>query len=211
MSLTAHEDASPLGPLTVLDHDGRLCGLTFGDPTALVAELEERVGAPALPRRGPPGDLVARLRAYFAGEGAAFAGVPLALYGTAFEEAVWRALCDIPAGSLASYGDVARRLGRPGASRAVGGACHRNRIAIAVPCHRVVGARGGLVGYAGGLDTKRWLLAHEGARPALTNDRPGAYTARPTLECEHAATSRRGSVRRAPDRAPHSAWCLESR
>ena len=103
---------------------------------------------------------VEELRAYFAGERFEF-GLPLAPKGTPFQQAVWLALRDIPYGTTSSYGAVARSIGRPSASRAVGMANSRNPIGIVVPCHRVIGSGGALTGYAGGLDRKRWLLAHE--------------------------------------------------
>lgn len=101
-----------------------------------------------------------QLAAYFAGERAVF-DLPLAPAGTAFQLRVWQALRDIPAGETRSYGEIAAGIGRPSASRAVGAANGANPIGIIVPCHRVVGADGTLTGYAGGLDRKRWLLAHE--------------------------------------------------
>jgi len=103
----------------------------------------------------------AQLRAYFAGELRDFE-LPLAAEGTPFQQRVWRALCDIPYGETISYGELARRIGQPAASRAVGLANGRNPISIVVPCHRVIGANGSLTGYGGGLERKRWLLAHEG-------------------------------------------------
>jgi methylated-DNA-[protein]-cysteine S-methyltransferase len=87
--------------------------------------------------------------------------VPLAPEGTPFQQIVWRALLAIPCGETRSYGDIARTIRRPAASRAVGLANGRNPIAIIVPCHRVIGANGTLTGYGGGLPTKQWLLAHE--------------------------------------------------
>ena len=102
----------------------------------------------------------AQLRAYFAGELREFE-LPLAPEGTPFQQRVWRALCDIPFGETISYGELARRIGQPTASRAVGLANGRNPISIVVPCHRVIGTDGSLTGYGGGLARKRWLLAHE--------------------------------------------------
>ncbi len=101
-----------------------------------------------------------QLQAYFAGELRDFE-LPLAAKGTPFQQRVWRALCAIPYGATISYGELARRIGQPTASRAVGLANGRNPIAIVVPCHRVIGANGSLTGYGGGLERKRWLLAHE--------------------------------------------------
>ena len=103
---------------------------------------------------------LAGFQAYFAGERDPF-DIPIAFRGTPFQELVWRELLRIPYGETRSYGYVARAIGKPGASRAVGMACHANPIAIAVPCHRVVGAGGDLTGYGGGLDRKRALLALE--------------------------------------------------
>jgi methylated-DNA-[protein]-cysteine S-methyltransferase len=111
--------------------------------------------------------LEAALRAldqYFRGERKGFYDLALAPAGTAFQLQVWTALRQIPFGATGSYGELARRIDRPGAARAVGMANHRNPLGIVVPCHRVVGASGDLVGYGGGLEMKRWLLEHEGAR-----------------------------------------------
>jgi methylated-DNA-[protein]-cysteine S-methyltransferase len=125
-------------------------------------------GAPLPPRR-PPRSAADRMldrarsafASYFAGAPDALAALPLDPRGSAFQCEVWRALRAIPIGATASYGEVARRIGRPGAARAVGDANRRNPIAIAIPCHRVIGGDGRLVGYAGGLARKRWLLDHE--------------------------------------------------
>ncbi|MCZ6785239.1 MAG: methylated-DNA--[protein]-cysteine S-methyltransferase [Proteobacteria bacterium] len=106
------------------------------------------------------------LREYFDGARRQFDDLELAPSGTPFQVAVWNALREIPHGETESYGGLARRLGRPGAARAVGMANHHNPIWIIIPCHRVIGADGSLTGYGGGLPVKEWLLAHEGARPA---------------------------------------------
>ena len=102
----------------------------------------------------------AQLRAYLAGTRTDF-DLPLAPAGTSWQQRVWTALRGIPYGETVAYVDIARRLGAPGASRAVGGANGANPIAIIVPCHRVIAAGGGLGGYSGGLGVKRWLLDHE--------------------------------------------------
>ena len=102
-----------------------------------------------------------QLRDYFEGNLRAFT-VTVAPAGTPFQRKVWRALQGIPWGKAISYGELARRIGSPGSARAVGMANGRNPIAIVIPCHRVIGADGSLTGYGGGLDRKRWLLAHEG-------------------------------------------------
>ena len=107
-------------------------------------------------------DVRTQLTGYFAGKRREF-DVQLNLVGNPFELSVWEALCTIPYGETASYGDIARAVARPNAVRAVGQANGRNPLAIVVPCHRVIGADGRLTGYAGGIERKRWLLAHERA------------------------------------------------
>ena len=145
---------SPLGPLCLTQEEGSLVSLQF---------------CPAVPQDIPgPTPLLAeaqrQLEEYFAGARTSF-DLPLAPHGTSFQQAVWGALLDIPYGETRSYGQIAAAVGRPKASRAVGGACHCNPIAIIVPCHRVVGASGSLTGYAGGLDLKAALLALEQKNP----------------------------------------------
>ncbi|MGV2705456.1 UNVERIFIED_CONTAM: methylated-DNA--[protein]-cysteine S-methyltransferase [Aeromonas salmonicida] len=103
---------------------------------------------------------LAEFAAYFAGRLQRFT-LPLAAHGTAFQQAVWQALCDIPYGETCSYGDIARAIGKPAAVRAVGAANGRNPLSIIVPCHRVIGQNGSLTGYAGGLPIKQQLLALE--------------------------------------------------
>ena len=110
---------------------------------------------------GPLPEAARQLAEYFAGTRRAF-DLPLRLEGTDFQRRVWAALCEIPYGAMWSYGELARRVGNPKASRAVGLANGRNPLSIVVPCHRVIGADGTLTGYGGGLERKRWLLAHEG-------------------------------------------------
>jgi methylated-DNA-[protein]-cysteine S-methyltransferase len=99
---------------------------------------------------------------YFAGRRTSF-DLPLDLQGTPFQQDAWRALAEIPFGETRTYAQQAGRLGRPSASRAVGAANGRNPLSIVLPCHRVVGSDGSLTGFAGGLETKRWLLEHERA------------------------------------------------
>jgi methylated-DNA-[protein]-cysteine S-methyltransferase len=111
-----------------------------------------------------------QLRAYFAGTLRRFE-LPLAAEGTPFQKEVWRALLDIPYGETISYGELAERLGKPGAARAVGLANGRNPLPIVVPCHRVIGSDGSLTGYGGGIDIKRALLEHEQLNSA-TAERP---------------------------------------
>jgi methylated-DNA-[protein]-cysteine S-methyltransferase len=116
-------------------------------------------------------DARAQLTAYFAGTRVAF-DLPLAPLGTPFQQRVWEELLRIPPATTRTYGELAARLGRPHAARAVGTANAKNPISIVVPCHRVIGAGGALTGYAGGLPAKRWLLDHERA-VALSSGREG--------------------------------------
>lgn len=112
-------------------------------------------------------DLRTQLDEYFAGTRQQF-DLQLHPRGTGFQRQVWKALLDIPYGETASYGETAAAIGAPvTASRAVGSANGQNPISIVVPCHRVIGANGSLVGYGGGLDAKRWLLSHEAAHAGL--------------------------------------------
>jgi methylated-DNA-[protein]-cysteine S-methyltransferase len=148
---------TPLGPLTALACDAGLMGLWFDSqqhgPGLLEAPLDNDQRWIAQAR--------AELDRYFAGRLREFK-VALAPQGTAFQEAVWRRLCAIRCGETSSYGRIARDLGSPQASRAVGAAVGRNPISIIVPCHRVIGENGTLTGYAGGLHRKQALLDAEG-------------------------------------------------
>ena len=150
---------SPYGPLTLVAEDGFLCGLYMTDQRH--RPPEESFGDPD---DGPFGETEDQLKAYFAGELKEFT-VELRLHGTAFQTAVWRELRRIPHGETRSYGELADTLGNPNASRAVGLANGKNPVGIIVPCHRVVGADGGLTGYGGGLERKRRLLDFERGLP----------------------------------------------
>jgi len=110
-----------------------------------------------------PGGVRDAFGAYFAGRLDALSGLAWRTGGTVFQRAVWAALCTIPIGQTLSYKGLAEQIGSPKAMRAVGLANGSNPVGIVVPCHRVIGADGGLTGYGGGLERKRWLLAHEGA------------------------------------------------
>ncbi|MFC8618293.1 methylated-DNA--[protein]-cysteine S-methyltransferase [Micromonospora purpureochromogenes] len=142
---------SPIGEFSVATDDEAVCGAHFGRVEAAADEPGDE-----LARRA-----VAELRAYFAGELTDF-GVPVAARrGSEFERAVWREMTRIPYGETLTYGEVARLVGDPGAARAVGVACNRNPIPVLVPCHRIVGAGGKLVGFGGGLPRKVRLLELE--------------------------------------------------
>ncbi len=158
---------TPLGELLLTASDTALTGVEF--PTSRHVppghEVERGIGGED-EGSGPAGAVLARARRqlteYFAGTRTTF-DLPLDAAGSAFERRVWDALRTIPYGATLSYSELARRLGDPRATRAVGAANSKNPIPIIVPCHRVVGAHGGLTGFGGGLDRKRWLLEHEGA------------------------------------------------
>ena len=143
--------ASPLGPLTLVEEDGALIQLAFDGYTVLESE---EVDSPLLR------EAERQLASYFAGQLQVFS-LPLCTKGTPFQEKVWYALQKISYGETRTYGELAAMIGQPTAARAVGGANHRNPLAIIIPCHRVVAAHGGLGGYGGGLDKKQWLLALE--------------------------------------------------
>lgn len=139
---------SPVGLLTLVSDGENLTELRFGDHRRNLEHCPVLV------------ETARQLAEYFAGVRREFS-IPLSPEGTEFQRSVWNALCSIPYGGTAAYGEIAARIGNPNACRAVGGANNRNPIAIIVPCHRVVGANGELTGYAGGLSTKAFLLALE--------------------------------------------------
>jgi methylated-DNA-[protein]-cysteine S-methyltransferase len=161
----AHMD-SPVGPLTVAVHGEQVCLLAFttkgrADPLGRWYP-DERVES----SRDPAG-AVSALQAYFAGELTALDSVPVELHGTPFQRRVWERLRTVRPGTTASYTAIAQGIGAPSAVRAVGAANGANPVALIVPCHRIIGSHGGLTGYGGGLDRKRWLLEHESAARRL--------------------------------------------
>jgi methylated-DNA-[protein]-cysteine S-methyltransferase len=147
---------SPLGPLRIVAEGDALAALQLdeGPPSECLAPAAGTVADPLLAAAHR------QLAEWFAGERTRFE-LALRPAGTPFQAAVWRALLEIPFGETRTYGEIAARVGRASASRAVGAANGRNPIAIVVPCHRVIGAGGALTGYAGGVERKRWLLDHE--------------------------------------------------
>ena len=157
---------TPLGTVRIVARGDAIAGVWFdGQKYDAVADdaWRESPGDPLL-REG-----ARQLREYFAGRRERF-DLPLAAEGTAFQKSVWRAIAKVPAGRTASYGDLARRIGRPSAVRAVGAAVGRNPLSVVVPCHRIVGSDGSLTGYAGGLGRKRALLALERVEVEAAHD-----------------------------------------
>lgn len=155
---TVWEDvASPLGPLTVLVSDDGVHAIAFeGTQTEHVkTNLPRAVNHPIIDAT------IKQLAMYFAGTLKTF-DLLLDLRGTNFQKRVWNLLLEIPFGETRTYGDIAHTLDNAGASQAVGAANGKNPVAIVVPCHRVIGASGHLTGYAGGMEKKKFLLAHEG-------------------------------------------------
>jgi AraC family transcriptional regulator of adaptative response/methylated-DNA-[protein]-cysteine methyltransferase len=156
----------PLGPMVAVASDQGLCLLEFGDRRMLeseFADLQLRLDAALLPGKNEFTEVAVReIAEYFTGGRRSFT-VPLHAPGTAFQQRVWAQLREIPFGEIRSYGEIALGIGEPKAVRAVGTANGMNRIAIMIPCHRVIGADGALTGYGGGLWRKDWLLQHEQA------------------------------------------------
>jgi methylated-DNA-[protein]-cysteine S-methyltransferase len=155
---------SPLGPLLLAASERGVCRISFDpDPEAQLDALARTRGARVLRSPRPLDPLRRELDDYFEGRRRAFDVAVDTTVLPAFQRGVLEELARVPYGEVATYGGLAARIGRPRAARAVGGALNRNPIPIVLPCHRVVGSTGSLVGYAGGLDRKRALLALEGA------------------------------------------------
>ncbi len=155
---------TPLGPMVAVGSPTHLHLLEFADRRGLEREiltLRQETGAAIVPGASPPlVSIQQELRTYFEGTACDFA-TPVALAGTPFQQRVWEALRQIPAGCPCSYHDLAARIGQPSAARAVGRANGANRLAVVIPCHRVIAADGTLGGYGGGTARKQWLLDHE--------------------------------------------------
>ena len=150
---------SPVGALTIVASDDGIVAILWekDNPDRV------RVGAPVdQPDHPHLRRAISQLEEYFAGSRQTF-DLPLDFRGTDFQKKVWNALLTIPFGETRSYADIARSIGSPTATRAVGAANGRNPISIVAPCHRVIGADGGLTGFAGGLEAKQFLLQLEGS------------------------------------------------
>jgi methylated-DNA-[protein]-cysteine S-methyltransferase len=157
--------ATPIGELAVVaDESGGLRAAEWADRDELMQRSLRRHCSKrgfSLHQTVDPGGLSVAIGAYFAGDLAAIDTLPVATFGTEFQRIVWRALRQIPCGETVSYAALARRIGRETAVRAVGLANGSNPVSVVVPCHRVIGSDGSLTGYGGGIERKRWLLAHE--------------------------------------------------
>lgn len=159
--------SSPIGPLIIARTDAGICYIGFGDSTKTLVALKlwcQRWLQQDTIIFSENDDLlkqaVAELQEYFSGTRKTFT-VPIDLHGTPFQIMVWRELLRIPYGETRSYKDIAIAISAPKAVRAIGGANHNNPVSIIVPCHRVIGTNGALVGYGGGLSVKEYLLNHE--------------------------------------------------
>jgi methylated-DNA-[protein]-cysteine S-methyltransferase len=163
-SLGLDRIGSPIGEvLLVTDENGMLRALDFHDYEARMRRLLRiHYGDTAIDDRAAPREIRNALLRYFDGDITATDAIGWRTAGTEFQRSVWNALTRIRPGTTASYGALARKLGAPQASRAVGLANGANPISIVIPCHRLIGANGSLTGYGGGLHRKEWLLRHEG-------------------------------------------------
>lgn len=160
-----HYDAldSPIGTILLVVEDDYLVSLDFADyEQRMMTLLQRRYGPVKLLQANDPYGFSGRVRSYLAGDYSSLDAIPVKTGGTAFQQQVWSALREIPVGTTSTYGELAARLGKPKAYRAVGAANALNPVGIVLPCHRVVGADATLTGYAGGLERKHWLLQHEG-------------------------------------------------
>lgn len=156
---------TPIGEmLIVADHEGNLRAVDWSDYESRMMRLLERHygvrGFKLEPGKIPHG-LADAIHRYFSGDLIALDDLPVKTAGTSFQRGVWRALRDIPCGTTVTYADLAQKIGKPTAMRAVGLANGSNPVGVIVPCHRVIGANGSLTGYGGGIHRKRWLLDHE--------------------------------------------------
>ncbi len=172
MNLFFDRMETPLGDIVLsFDKAGKIYSLDWKNPGRSATHSAERYYKNLqLEHQALPPKISNALHAYFDGDLKTIEGLAIHLDGTPFQNSVWRALCEIPVGEVCSYVDIAKKLNNPGAMRAVGMANNANPISIIVPCHRVIGADGKMVGYGSGVDRKKWLLRHEGyldQQPAL--------------------------------------------
>ncbi len=164
MKLLIDRIPSPMGTMLLISDGSSLCALDFADCEArMLGLLQKRYPTFELVETIDPLGLSTKIRAYLSGDFTSLDNIPVNGGGTEFQQQVWQMLQTIPIGTTISYGELATKIGKPTAARAVGMANSLNPVAIVVPCHRVIGAKAKLTGYAGGLDRKQWLLQHEGA------------------------------------------------
>lgn len=165
IELLRDQFCTPVGEVVIVaDAEGKLRGIGWTDyEDRLRTDVRRNLGTAdfTFRRSRDPGGLSTAMRAYFDGDVHAIDRLPVNLGGTEFQHQVWQMLRKIPCGETWSYAEVARRVGRAKAVRAVGHANGDNPISIVVPCHRVIGSNGTLTGYGGGIERKRWLLEHE--------------------------------------------------
>lgn len=163
MQLLVDKISSEIGTVVVVCDGEKLCALDFADrEQRMLKLLQRRYGNFHFQNVKDPQGFSSRIRAYLQGDRTILNDIPVSTGGTVFQQQVWLALQTIPWGKTISYGELAAKIGKPTAYRAVGMANSLNPVAIALPCHRVIGANAALTGYAGGLERKRWLLNHEG-------------------------------------------------
>jgi methylated-DNA-[protein]-cysteine S-methyltransferase len=161
---------SAVGTICIVTNDAAVLAIDFDDcRDRMITMLGDRFDAVTLVPKDNPLGVTTKLRRYFDGQWDALDDIAVNPGGTPFQQTVWTELRNIPLGQAVSYRDLAKALNKPGASRAVGLANSKNPIAIVIPCHRVIGSKGQLTGYAGGVDRKRWLLTHEGAPLAASS------------------------------------------
>ncbi|HEJ8087428.1 TPA: methylated-DNA--[protein]-cysteine S-methyltransferase [Serratia liquefaciens] len=158
--------ATPVGELVLIaDEQDRLRAIDWTEHETRLMKLlntHYRADRFQLVDKANPGGLTDAMQRYFSGELDVINDLPVMTAGTEFQRSIWQQLRQIPCGEIITYGELAKRIGRPTASRAVGMANGSNPISIVVPCHRVIGSQGALTGYAGGVQRKQWLLKHEG-------------------------------------------------
>ncbi|MGH9567531.1 MAG: methylated-DNA--[protein]-cysteine S-methyltransferase [Candidatus Angelobacter sp.] len=165
IQLLTDEINTPVGKMIIVaDREGNLRAVDWTDHRERMQRFlrlhYKKDGFELSPAKNP-GGLSDAMKRYFAGDLSVIDKLPVKTAGTPFQREVWKALRRIPCGKTLSYGELAKKIGRPSAVRAVGLANGSNPIGVVVPCHRVIGANGSLTGYGGGLERKRWLLDHE--------------------------------------------------
>jgi len=165
MKLLIDKINSAIGTLLIVTDGEKLCALDFADyEPRMMKLLQKRYGSFDFQYVNNLQGFSSRIQAYFDGDCTSLNNIPISIGGTVFQQQVWLALRTIPWGKTVSYADLARKIGKPTAYRAVGMANSLNPVALVLPCHRVIGANAALTGYAGGLERKRWLLNHEGVK-----------------------------------------------